>query len=167
MFWFSYLLVPDAKPSEVILALVIEGLGQGILFWPLLQYMLGSVHANYSMNTMQAAVATRYWTSTIGFSLMQNVVLYLTTQHQFYMTENLDVTKTQFQDQWSSIFNQHYNTRLVKDSISLTTQQLKNQLFEQALLVSDMQIFRTLSAVGLITMVLIFFFQPVRRRLGL
>ena len=165
MFWFSYLLVPDAKPIEVIPPLFIEGLGQGVLFSPLLQYMVGSVHANYSMNTMQAAVATRFWTSTIGFSLMQNLVLYLTTKHQFYMTANLDRTKSIFQSQWDSIYNQNISTHLVNDSISLTTQQLKSKLYEQALLVSDMQIFRILFVVGLITMGLILCYQPVRARL--
>lgn len=166
MLWFSYLFVPDAKPSEVIPPLIIEGLGQGILFSPLLQYMVGSVHANFSMNTMQVAVATRYWSSAIGFSVMQNAVLYLTTKHQFYMTENLDVTKSFFQDQWDALFNNNMSSHIVNESINLTTQNLKSKLFNQALLITDIQIFRTLFVIGLIMIVLILFFQPVRNRLN-
>ena len=164
MLWFSYLLVPDAKPSEVIPPLFIEGLGQGILFAPILQYMVGSVHANYSMNTMQAAVAARYWSSTIGFSIMQNLVLYLTTKHQFYMTENLDVTKSFFQEQWDAIFQKEITTHLYNDTVSLTSQQLQTKLFNQALLISDLQIFRTLFVIGILMMILILVYQPLKRR---
>lgn len=163
MLWFSYLLVPDAKPSEVIPPLIVEGLGQGILFSPILQYMVGSVHANYSMNTMQAAVATRYWTSTIGFSLMQNVVLYLTTKHQFYMTENLDRTKTNFQSQWDSLFNANSTTYLFNDAVSLTTSQLKSNLYNQALLITDIQIFRTLFVCGVLMIIFLLLYHPLKK----
>ncbi|RLZ10650.1 hypothetical protein [Faecalibacter macacae] len=163
MLWFSYLLVPDAKPSEVIPPLIVEGLGQGILFSPILQYMVGSVHANYSMNTMQAAVATRYWTSTIGFSLMQNVVLYLTTKHQFYMTENLDRTKTNFQSQWDSLFNANSTTHLFNDAVSLTTSQLKSNLYNQALLITDIQIFRTLFVCGVLMIIFLLLYHPLKK----
>ncbi|WP_322970430.1 MFS transporter [Faecalibacter sp. LW9] len=163
MLWFSYLLVPDAKPAEVIPPLIVEGLGQGLLFSPLLQYMVGSVHANYSMNTMQAAVGARYWTSTIGFSLMQNMILYLTTKHQFYMTENLDRTKTYFQDQWDNIFQKHDSTHLYNESVDLTTRVLKANLFNQSLLISNMEIFRTLFVFGLLTVVFILIYYPIKR----
>lgn len=165
MLWFSYLLVPDAKPDEVIPPLFVEGLGQGILFSPLLQYMVGSVHANFSMNTMQAAVAARYWTSTIGFSLMQNMILYLTTKHQFYMTENLDVTKTFFQEQWDKLFLKNDSTHLYNESVDLTTRTLKANLFNQSLLISNMEIFRTLFVVGLVTVVLILIYRPIKKKI--
>jgi len=163
MLWFSYLLVPDAKPTEVIPPLVLEGLGQGILFSPLLQYMVGSVHPNYSMNTMQAAVATRYWTSTIGFSLMQNLILYLTTKHQFYMTQNLDITKTYFQEEWDKLFYKNDTTHLYNESVDLTSRALKAKLFNQSLLISNMEIFRTLFIFGIVTIILILIYHPLKR----
>lgn len=162
MIWFSYLFVPDTKPVATIPPLIIEGLGQGILFAPILQYMVGSVHANFSMNTMQAAVASRYWSSTIGFSLMQNLVLLLTTRHQFYMTENLDITKTYFQSQWESLFNKNIATHIHNESVSLTAGALKSSLYNQALLISDIQIFRTLFVFGIVMMVIIFLYNPIK-----
>lgn len=162
MLWFSYLLVPDAKPDEVIPPLIVEGLGQGVLFSPILQYMVGSVHANYSMNTMQAAVAARYWTSTIGFSLMQNLILYLTTKHQFYMTQNLDVTKPYFQAKWEELFAKHSSTHLYNESVDLTTRTLKANLFNQSLLISNMEIFRTLFVVGICMMLFILVYMPAK-----
>lgn len=162
MMWFSYLFVPDAKPAEVIPPLIVEGLGQGILFSPILQYMVGSVHANFSMNTMQAAVAARYWTSTIGFSLMQNLILYLTTKHQFYMTENLDITKSYFQNKWEELFNANIATHIHNESVSLTSTALKASLYNQSLLISNIQIFRTLFVVGVITVVIILLYNPIK-----
>lgn len=165
MLWFSYLFVPDAKPNEVIPPLVIEGVGQGLLFSPILQYMVGSVHANFSMNTMQAAVAVRYWTSTIGFSLMQNLILYLTTKHQFYMTRNLDVTSPNFQSKWDELFMQNSETHLYNQSIDLTTRTFKTNLYNQALLISNMEIFRTLFVFGIVIIVVILCYKPVKNSL--
>ena len=165
MLWFSYLLVPDAKPAEVIPPLFLEGLGQGILFSPLLQYMVGSVHANYSMNTMQAAVGARFWTSTIGFSLMQNLILYLTTKHQFYMTDNLDITKTYFQEQWEKIFMSNDSSHLYNESVDLTTRTIKSNVFNQSLLISNMEIFRTLFVFGLLTAIVILVYHPIKSRI--
>ncbi len=160
--WFSYLFVPDAKPTEVIPPLFLEGLGQGILFSPILQYMVGSVHANFSMNTMQAAVATRYWTSTIGFSLMQNTILYLTTKHQFYMTRNLDVTTAIFQNTWDELFVKNSSTHLYNESVDLTTRSLKSNLYNQALLISNMEIFRALCIGGIGMILFLLMYKPVK-----
>ena len=167
MLWFSYILVPDTKPSAIIPPLMMEGMGQGLLFAPILQYMVGSVHANFSMNTMQAAVAMRYWSSTISFSIMQNAVLYFTTKHQFYMTENLDKTKTYFQDQWDVLFNKNAATHIVNESTSLTAGNIKSQLYNQALLVTDIQIFRTLFYFGILMMIFIMIYNPVKELLKL
>ena len=144
-----------------------EGIGQGMLFAPILQYMVGSVHANFSMNTMQAAVAMRYWSSTISFSIMQNAVLFFSTKHQFYMTENLDNTKVFFQEQWNNLFDKHATTHLVNESISLTATNLKTQLYNQALLIADIQIFRTLFYFGIVMMVFIMVYNPIKEILHL
>lgn len=163
MLWFSYLFVPDTRPDATIPPLVLEGMGQGILFAPILQYMVGSVHANFSMNTMQAAVAARFWSSTIGFSLMQNSVLFFTTKHQFYMTENLDLTKVFFQDQWNAIYDKHINTHITNEAISLTVGTIKSKLFNQSLLITNLEIFRNLFVFGLCMMVVILFYAPVKK----
>ena len=165
--WFSYILVPDTKPSAIIPPLFMEGMGQGMLFAPILQYMVGSVHANFSMNTMQAAVAMRYWSSTISYSIMQNAVLYYTTKHQFYMTENLDITKSYFQDQWEALFSKNDASHIVNESTSLTAGNIKSQLFNQALLITDIQIFRTLFYFGICLMILIMIYNPIKEILHL
>ncbi len=162
MIWFSYLFVPDTRPDAIIPPLVFEGMGQGILFAPILQYMVGSVHANFSMNTMQAAVTARFWSSTFGFALMQNSVLFLTTKHQFYMTENLDATKVFFQDQWNSLYAKNEATHMANEAISLTVSSLKSNLFNQSLLITNLEIFRDLFVFGLIMMFLILAYSPVK-----
>lgn len=167
MLWFSYILVPDTRPNAVIPPLLMEGMGQGMLFAPILQYMVCSVHANFSMNTMQAAVAMRYWSSTISFSIMQNAILFLTTKHQFLMTKNLDITNTIFQEQWNNLFNKHDTSHLVNESISLTATNLKSQLYNQALLIADIQIFRTLFYFGIVMMVFIMIYNPIKNVLHL
>lgn len=165
MVWFSYLFVPDTRPDATIPPLVLEGIGQGVLFAPILQYMVGSVSANFSMNTMQAAVTARFWSSTIGFALMQNSVLFFTTKHQFYMTENLDLTKVLYQDQWEALYNKHIATHTTNEAISLTVSSLKTNLYNQSLLITNLEIFRALFVFGLIMMVIILVYSPLKKLL--
>ena len=88
MLYFSTIFTPDTRVQMVIPGLFLQGFSQGILFTPIAMYMLGSVHPSISGSAAQSGTAIRFWTSTIGYSLMQNVMLHFTTKHQFFMNEN-------------------------------------------------------------------------------
>src|SRR5690606_24324484 len=83
MLWFSYLFYPETGTFDIGIALLTEGVGQGILITPLVFSMIGSVHPSISGSASQAGTATRFWTSTFGFALMQNLIWHLTTKHEF------------------------------------------------------------------------------------
>ena len=165
MLWFSYLFYPDTQIDAIAPVLMLEGIAQGSLFTPLVMYMVGSVHPNFSGSTSQTGVAIRFWTTTIGFAIMQNSVLYLSTKHQFLMTKNLDQTNPIFQDQWMSLFNKNSLNHLQNDSLHLTASAFKTKLFNQALLVSNIEIFRTLFVIGAIIVVGIVLYRPIKNRI--
>ena len=165
MLWFSYIFVPDAKVDAIAPILILEGLGQGILFAPLVFFMLGSVHQSISGSVAQTGTAARFWTNTIGFSIMQNVVLHLTTKHQFLMIKNLDLTSPIFQEEWSNVFNKNIVNHLHNDSVSLSVTTLKTKLYNQALLITNIEIFRTLFVISLLVVVLLIIYHPIKNKL--
>ena len=165
MLCFSYLFYPDTRQILVGGSLFIEGLGQGLLFCPLVFYMLGSVHPSITGSVSQSGTAVRFWTNTIGFSVMQNAVLYLTTKHQFLMTKNIDVTNSYFQEEWDKLFGKFNTLHLTNDTIQLTVGSLKARLYNQALLVANIEIFRTLFVVSLLVALFILIFPMLRSKL--
>lgn len=165
MLWFSYLFIPDLRVDAIIPPLVIQGLGQGILFTPLLLFIIGSVHPDISSSASHAAVSMRFWTNTIGFSLMQNAILHLTTKHQSYMTRNLDITNEYFQDEWNAIFSKKISGFIYNDAVNLTVRSITTKIYNHALLISNIEIFRTLFVFGLLTIIFILVYGPISRKL--
>lgn len=163
MFWFSYLFYPDTSVEAIGPPLFLEGLAQGIIFTPLVFYMLGSVHINFTNNVAQTGTTIRFWTTTFGFALMQNLVWYLSTKHEFMLTKNLDLTQPIFQKEWNTIFGKFGSDFLINDAMHLSVAALKTKLAEQALLVANMEIFRGLFIVALITLMAIISYSYLRK----
>lgn len=163
MLYFSTIFTPDTRVQMVIPGLFLQGFSQGILFTPIAMYMLGSVHPSISGSAAQSGTAIRFWTSTIGYSLMQNVMLHFTTKHQFFMNENLDVTNPIFQQEWNQLYNKFDSSYLANDTISLTMSSIKAKLYSQALLVSSIEIFYYLFIIGALVVCGIIFYRPLRK----
>lgn len=166
MLWFSFLFYPDVSPHDTYAPLLIEGLSQGIIFTPLVMYMLGGVHPNFAGNAGIAGTAARFWTSIIGFSLMQNLVLRWGTQNQTNLSANLDVSKGIYQEQFNELLMRNSATNLSNDAMQLTVETFKNDLVNQALLLTNIDIFRYLFYLALITALLCLFYNRFKRILG-
>lgn len=165
MLYFSYIFLPDIRVEVVAYGLLIQGLGQGILFCPLVFYMTGSVHPSISSSVAQSGTAIRFWTNTIGFAIMQNSVLHLTTKHQFLMTKNLDLTNTIFQNEWENLYHKFDQSYLTNDTVLLAVGSIKAKLFNQALLISNIEIFRCLFVLALFLALVILIYPSVRSKL--
>lgn len=161
MLWFSYLFVPDVRVLAVVPALYLQGLGTGMLMTPLVMYIISRVDPSLSGSAAHAGVSIRFWTNTIGFSIMQNSLLYLTTKHQYYLTSNLDLSNTIFQNEWEPIFNKYTATHLYNESVHLTSAVIKSKIYNHSLLISNIEIFRTLFVFSVIVIFLIIIYRPV------
>ena len=162
MLWFSYLCYPDTSIMAIGPVLFLQGLGQGMLFTPLVFYMIGSVHPSISGHAAQAGTATRFWTTTFGFTLMQNLLWHLTTKYETLLTKNLDLTSPVFQQEWNGLFGKYALKMINTDAIHLSAITLKAKLTQQALLISNMEIFRGLFIFGFIAFLAIVCYNPVR-----
>jgi len=165
MLYFSLIFLPDTRVEIVVYGLLMQGIGQGLLFCPLVFFMTGSVHPSISGSASQSGTAIRFWTNTIGFSVMQNSILYLTTKHQFLMTKNLDLTHPLFQKEWNDLYNKFDVSHVTNDSLQLTVGSIKAKLFQQALLVSNIEIFRSLFLLALFIALVILIYPSLRSKL--
>ena len=161
MLWFSFLFYPDTTVGAIGIPLFLEGVGQGIIFTPLVFFMIGSVHASISSHASQTGTAIRFWSTTIGFALMQNLLLYLSTKYEFLLTKNLDQTHPVFQGAWSSLMDNWSAAHLENDAVHLSVMTLKAKLAAQALLIANMEIFRWLAIVGFGVFMLILLYRPL------
>ena len=161
MLWFSYLFVPDLNVIEIIPVLFIQGFSQGILFTPLVLFMVGSVNPSISSSASHAGVTVRFWSNTIGFAIMQNTLLHLTTKHQTYMTKNLDLTNSLYHDKWNSLMAKYSASHLYDDAVSLTALAFKNELIHQSLLITNIEIFRTLFVLSFLVVIVLIIYKPL------
>ncbi len=161
MLWFSYLFVPDLNVKYIIPVLYIQGFSQGLLFTPLVLFMVGSVNASIASSASHAGVTIRFWSNTIGFAIMQNSLLHLTTKHQSYMMKNLDVTNPMYHDKWNALIVKYTNNHLYNDAMNLTVSTIKNEIYHQALLITNIEIFRTLFVLSFLLVLGIIIYKPI------
>ncbi|WP_432711722.1 hypothetical protein [Pedobacter sp.] len=162
MLWFSLLFYPDVSQSDICYPLLLEGLAQGVLFTPIVLYMLGGVHPSISSNVALLGTATRFWGTIAGYSIMQNVVLHLTTRKQSNLSVNYDLTSVPYQEQWDAMLSSQSNNYLPNEAVSLTVGNFQNELFKQSLLLTSIDIFRILFWMGIGISIACFLYQPIK-----
>lgn len=162
MLWFSFIFYPDISPTRVFAPLFLEGLGQGIMFTPLVLYTIGAVHPNVAGNAALIGTAMRFWSNVIGFSLMQNLVLHLSVQRQNNMSSDLDLTSSTYQNEWIGIFDIASKNLLPNEAISVTAESFKGELISQSLLLANIDIFTVLAWIGFALAFVCFFYRKLK-----
>lgn len=162
MWIFSQVLNVDIIQSTIYLPLFLEGLAQGIIFTPLFFYMLGSVRPNLSANVSLVGTSIRFWSTTIGFSLMQNLLLHIGTRKQYYLSADLDPTNPNYQAHWTALLQGQRATLLEMDAVSVATTRVSSDVINQALLLINMDIFRVLSYIGVSVGLFCFCYEPLK-----
>ena len=165
MYWFSYLFLPDTTVYTISKPLFLEGVAQGIIFTPLVFYMLGSVHVSLTTNVGQTGTAIRFWSTTIGFSLMQNLIWKLSAKYELLLTQNLQLTGQVYQREWNAVFQKFGFQYLINDANNLSVATLKSKIAKQALLSANMEIFKGLFLFCLITVILIISYSYLKKNI--
>lgn len=163
-YWFSQLLVPDVNPHEVSPALFTFGLAQGILFTPLVLYILDSMNPSIMSHALLMGVTTRFWAMTVGFAVMQNSIWFLTKKHLTIITDDLLVTNPIFSTEWDKILEGNLSDHLNNDAISITAQTIGKKVATHTILISNIEIFTILTFITVATAIIILFYNPVKTR---
>ena len=139
-----------------------RGVAQGLLFTPLVFFLISGTPEEYVSNATALGTTTRFWTTAIGYALMQNLMLFLTLKHSDALSANLTDTNPVFYNQWSQIFGANISKLPVNDSLSMTAGAFKAKITAQSILLSNMEIFTGLFWLALITAIGLLLYHPVK-----
>lgn len=160
--WFTYTFYPDTTLSTICPPLFLQGTAQGLLFTPLVFFLISGMPEEYVSNATALGTTTRFWTTAIGYALMQNLMLFLTLKHSDNLSYNLTDTNPVFYSQWNQVFGTNISKLPVNESLSVTAGVFKAKINAQAMLLSNMEIFTGLFWLALITAFIVLLYHPVR-----
>ncbi|WP_432222809.1 MFS transporter [Flavobacterium sp. TMP13] len=158
-FWFSFLFVPDVALSDIVLPYVIQGVGVGLLFVPLVFFTTSTVPQKLIPSSGIAAVSARFWGSTIGFCIMQNAVVFLQKKHflkfsQFVTSSSIETQEALAKSAQGFIAKGFSDD----DADTLALKKILNAVHKQSILLSDMEIY-TAVGYGLVLLIVFIFFN--------
>lgn len=162
--WFTFLFVPDASLAHIFMPYMLQGVAVGILFVPLVLFTVSSVPKHLAPFSGTVGVAGRFWGSTIGFCLMQNLQVYFEQNHrsklQQFITADDPVSRDKITQYTQRFLSKGFSA---DEANTLAMQQITKQISKQAMLLSNMEIF-TITGFGLIIIAtLILFNQHLRQ----
>lgn len=165
MYGFTLSFTLHVQLMHIVWSLFLQGLGQGFLFTPLVFFMIGSVPASISASAAQSGTAIRFWASTLGFAIMQNALLYLNNKNQYSLSQNLIPTNPIFQQDWSQLMIKYSSTNLYENAIKMSYFSIQQQVYNQALLLSNIEIFSYLVLLSFIVVLAILLYKPLKTML--
>jgi DHA2 family multidrug resistance protein len=108
--WMSFLLTPDLSFSDLIFPVMLQGASSGLLFVPIMIYLLGSAGANTGTSGLIIGACTRFIATTNSFAGFYNLQLY---------------------------FNQHFKERFLSDLIAERPQTIERMAFYKGFYTSN------------------------------
>lgn len=148
--WFTFLFVPDVSLQQIAIPYIIQGVSVGIIFVPLVMYVVSSVPAYLSSFAGTIGVTGRFWGATLGFSIMQNAQIYLQRQHynklQQYVNPAIAETQTRVANAVAAFMQKGFTP---DEAQILALKQINKDVIKQSILLTDMEIF-TVVGVGLV-----------------
>ena len=153
--WFTFLFVPDAAYSDILIPYVLQGVAVGVLFVPLVLFTVSSVPHKLAPFSGTVGVAGRFWGSTIGFCIMQNSQVFLQQKHFTRFRQVIIAENPQVQEHLIELANQYTVNGFSEDDAAKTAlKQLVAETTKQSILVTNMEIF-TAVGIGLVVLVIL------------
>ncbi len=161
-----FLFVPTFYPDTTIwtigVPLFIQGIGQGWLFTPLVIYIITGVASHHANNAGLMGTTVRFWSTNIGFALLQNLSYTLNQKHFTQLEQQLNTGSPITTSYWNALVEKYIGTYGDQLANSLAGKSLQTTLSQQASLVSNMEIFTYLGILGTVITSIIFLFGPAR-----
>lgn len=154
-FWFTYLFVPDVALSDIIIPYVLQGIGVGLLFVPLILFTTSSVPPKLAVSSGIVGVSGRFWGSTIGFCIMQNAVVFLNKKHFLKLSQFVTDSSTQTQEVMTktsqSFMAKGYS---LDEANALALKKVFGSVAKQSTLLANMEIY-TIVGYGLLVLIVL------------
>ena len=158
-FWFTFLFVPDIALSDIVIPYILQGIGVGLLFVPLVFFTTASVISKLASSSGIVAVAGRFWGSTVGFCVMQNAVVFLQKKHFLKLSQFVTSTDVATQDLIvKSTQNFMAKGYTANEASTLAAKKIYGSVAKQTVLLADMEIY-TIVGYGLLVLLLFIVFN--------
>jgi len=161
-----FLFVPTFYPDTTVwvigLPLFIQGIGQGWLFTPLVIYIITGVAPHHAGNAGLMGTSVRFWSTNIGFALIQNITYTLNQKHFIQIEQHLNTENPITVAYWSALVEKYVGTSSDQLATNLASKSLHATLSQQASLISNMEIFTYLGILGAFITLIIFLFAPAK-----
>ncbi len=160
--WFTFVFSPDVTLLAVGAPLFVQGIAQGWLFTPLVMYLITGLPANLVGNGSLMGTSVRFWTTNIGFAVMQNASFFLNKVHYSNLQQNIVPYSANVQQVVSGFMRKYLPTHNYQIATMLTNNKLDGMVRKQSILLSNMEIFTYLSYLALFTFLMILLMKPSR-----
>ncbi len=160
--WFTFVFSPDVNLLSVGAPLFLQGVAQGWLFTPLVMYLINGLPANLVGNGSLVGTSVRFWTTNIGFAVMQNASFFLNKLHYSHLQQSIVPYSANVQQVENSYMHKFMLTHNYQIATMLTNNKLDGMIRKQALLLSNMEIFTSLAGLALLTFIMILLMKPSR-----
>jgi len=104
----------------------------------------------------------RFWSTNIGFALIQNISYTLNQKHFIQIEQHLNMSNPITVTYWSALVEKYLGTSSDQLATNLASKSLQATLSQQASLISNMEIFTYLGILGAFITLIIFLFTPAK-----
>ncbi|REA63181.1 MFS transporter [Dyadobacter luteus] len=152
--WFTFLFVPDVSLNDIAIPYLLQGVGVGIIFVPLVLFTVSSVPARLAPFAGTVGVIGRFWGNTLGFCVLQNAQFFLYQKHENKLKQFITQESTETQLRITNATVKWIDKGFTgEESRLLSIRHLAESTHKQAILLSNMEIY-TFMGYGLVFIVI-------------
>jgi len=125
-------------------------------------YLLTGLPANLVGNGSLMGTSVRFWTTNIGFAVMQNTTFIVNKLHYSHLQQSIVPYSPNVQQVVAGYMRKFLSAHNWQTATTLTTGKLDSLVRKQAILLSNMEIFTGLMWLALFTLLMILLMKPSR-----
>jgi len=156
LYWFRFLFKLEVGIGEIALPYYLQGLSVGLIFTPLIMFILAQAPSHLAIFGSRAGASTRFWATSLGFCLIHNAQVFLQRSHYISLSRNITATNPLAEERLSTLtatfISKGYSSGAAGQ---LAYKQLDASIRTQSFLLGNMEIFTWLAIVFIIFMILI------------
>lgn len=164
-YWISTIFSTDITVTSIGYPLFFNGLAQGWIFTPLVMFIINGLPAQFVGNGALMGTATRFWTTNIGFAFAQNVTYNLLQKNYDMLQANIDLAIPKTYEKYNQVYGSFVSSNEESLAHRLTLNNLHSEIYNQSLLLANMQLFRIYMWIALITCLFILLIVPNRNKM--
>lgn len=164
--WMSFLLTPDLSFTDLFLPVFLQGAASGLLFVPIMIYILSSAPAHTGTTGLIIAAYTRFTATLNSFAGFYNLQLYCNQYFKEGFLGYIFLENQNTGDRLNSYKNLYTSKGFLQDqAVALANSALAKDVVQQSQLLTNRSIFMMMGIALLWITVLIIILSPIYKTL--